>query len=86
MGIISDNASSSNDTINTQILSESYKRGSKINSSYGTIKEPETISPQLVHIDPIVQKRLLRKLDVRMIIWGFFASFSSYLNRNNMRK
>ncbi|KAI7848603.1 major facilitator superfamily domain-containing protein [Circinella umbellata] len=85
MGIISDSASSSNNSINEQILSEPYKGGSKINPSYGTIKELEDISSQLVPIDPIVQERLLRKLDVRMTIWGFFASFSCYLNRNNMQ-
>ncbi|KAG2227204.1 hypothetical protein INT45_008448 [Circinella minor] len=56
-----------------------------MNPSYGTIKELDDISFQLVPINPIVQERLLRKLDVRMTMWGFFGSLSCFLNRNNMQ-
>lgn len=39
-----------------------------------------------IYIDPVVEKRLLRKLDFRLISFAFFSYFTSNLVRNNMRK
>lgn len=33
-----------------------------------------------------LNKKLLRKLDARMLIWSFLAYFANLLDRNNMRK
>ena len=41
---------------------------------------------KIQYIDPVLEKRFLRKLDLRMVIWSFIASISNFLNRNNMRK
>lgn len=38
------------------------------------------------HIDPVIEKRLVRKLDSRMLLWSFLAYFANLLDRNNMRK
>ncbi|KAI8971648.1 major facilitator superfamily domain-containing protein [Mycotypha africana] len=37
-------------------------------------------------VDPIVEKRLLRKLDFRLITFAFFSYFTSNLVRNNMQQ
>lgn len=39
-----------------------------------------------IYVDPVVEKRLLRKLDLRLISFAFFSYFTSNLVRNNMRK
>jgi hypothetical protein len=41
--------------------------------------------PEII-IDPEVERRLLRKLDFRLISFAFFSYFTSNLVRNNMRK
>ncbi|KAL0139316.1 major facilitator superfamily domain-containing protein, partial [Mucor lusitanicus] len=38
-----------------------------------------------IYIDPVVEKRLLRKLDFRLISFAFFSYFTSNLVRNNMQ-
>ncbi|KAG2227203.1 hypothetical protein INT45_008447 [Circinella minor] len=40
---------------------------------------------KMQYIDPVLEKRFLRKLDLRMVIWSFIASISNFLNRNNMQ-
>ena len=37
-------------------------------------------------IDFIKERKLVRKLDIRMLIWSFFAYFANLLDRNNLRK
>ena len=37
-------------------------------------------------IDPIVRRRLVRKLDLRIIPWAILASFASKIDRSNLRK
>lgn len=39
-----------------------------------------------IYVDPVVEKRLLRKLDLRLISFAFFSYFTSNLVRNNMRR
>lgn len=42
--------------------------------------------PEEVTIDPQIERRLVRKLDLRLMIWAFLAYFANLLDRNNMRK
>ncbi|OAD78824.1 hypothetical protein PHYBLDRAFT_107518 [Phycomyces blakesleeanus NRRL 1555(-)] len=61
-------------------MNKSYKVDSaKIDDS---ITESETES--LPEIDPVVEKRLLQKLDRRLIVWAFFSYLTNSLIRNNM--
>ncbi|KAI8139421.1 major facilitator superfamily domain-containing protein [Fennellomyces sp. T-0311] len=56
-------------------------------------KKPEvTIGPPLgdddestYDIDPVKERKLVRKLDIRMLIWSFFAYFANLLDRNNLQ-
>ncbi|OAD08616.1 hypothetical protein MUCCIDRAFT_32942 [Mucor lusitanicus CBS 277.49] len=38
-----------------------------------------------IQVDPVVEKRLLRKLDFRLLTFAFFSYFTSNLVRNNMQ-
>lgn len=56
-----------------------------VHSSYS--EENTAIPTQSeIQVDPVVEKRLLRKLDFRLLIFAFFSYFTSNLVRNNMRK
>ncbi|KAI9248884.1 major facilitator superfamily domain-containing protein [Phascolomyces articulosus] len=37
-------------------------------------------------VDPILERKLVRKLDTHMLIWSFFAYFANLLDRNNLRE
>lgn len=57
----------------------------------GDKSKPEVIHAELgpqpqQEFDPMVRKRLIRKLDLRLLIWSFLAYFANLLDRNNMRK
>ncbi|KAG2215604.1 hypothetical protein INT45_000966, partial [Circinella minor] len=36
-------------------------------------------------IDIVMERKLVRKLDIRMLIWSFFAYFANLLDRNNLQ-
>ncbi|KAI9478460.1 MAG: major facilitator superfamily domain-containing protein [Benjaminiella poitrasii] len=38
-----------------------------------------------IEVDPAIEKRLLRKLDIRLLTFAFFSYFTSNLTRNNMQ-
>ena len=50
------------------------------------IQTERTIPPEEIPIDPQIERRLVRKLDLRLMIWAFLAYFANLLDRNNMRK
>jgi hypothetical protein len=56
-----------------------------VHSSFNT----ETTSPipakPTIEVDPVIEKKLLRKLDFRLMTFAFFSYFTSNLVRNNMR-
>ncbi|KAI7854086.1 major facilitator superfamily domain-containing protein [Circinella umbellata] len=39
---------------------------------------------KVLNIDPDIEKRLVRKLDMRMLLWSFLAYFANLLDRNNL--
>ena len=57
-------------------------------SSYGAIFG-EHDEDNVFHVEyqyAEIEKELVRKLDLRMMMWGFFAYFANNLDRNNLRK
>ena len=56
-------------------------------SSDGKLSSPvtENQKDRTPYIDPVIEKRLVRKLDVRMLLWSFLAYFANLLDRNNLR-
>ncbi|KAI7853969.1 major facilitator superfamily domain-containing protein [Circinella umbellata] len=70
----------------SSLLSEEYTVTLSENNitSYGTI-ENERIKPINDIFDPIIEKQLVRKLDIRMLTWAFFACFAKKLDRNNLQ-
>ncbi|KAI7882765.1 MFS general substrate transporter [Lichtheimia hyalospora FSU 10163] len=72
-------------TLNKQIIhgkpfdEETGKNGVEI------IQTERTIPPEEIPIDPEIERRLVRKLDLRLMIWAFLAYFANLLDRNNMR-
>lgn len=50
------------------------------------IIQTERTTPPEVSIDPHIERQLVRKLDLRLMIWAFLAYFANLLDRNNMRK
>ncbi|KAI9469802.1 MAG: major facilitator superfamily domain-containing protein [Benjaminiella poitrasii] len=56
-------------------------------SIHTAVSEENTAVPTkpTIEVDPVIQKRLLRKLDVRLLSFAFFSYFTSNLVRNNMR-
>ncbi|KAJ8655174.1 hypothetical protein O0I10_009209 [Lichtheimia ornata] len=45
----------------------------------------EIILKPSVVIDPIKERKLKRKVDLRLMVWSFLASFINMLDRNNMQ-
>ena len=45
----------------------------------------ENQKDRIPYIDPAIEKRLVRKLDLRMLLWSFLAYFANLLDRNNLR-
>ncbi|KAI9496133.1 major facilitator superfamily domain-containing protein [Zychaea mexicana] len=77
MGVpTTDSANSSSS--NQGSTADHYKPTAKISSP----AEDQNDAP---YIDPVVQKRLVRKLDMRMLIWSFLAYFANLLDRNNLQ-
>ncbi|KAI9270470.1 major facilitator superfamily domain-containing protein [Phascolomyces articulosus] len=72
---------------------EGYKKAPIKGNSYGTIiaggeeedNGEDDGSSSLYPIDLTVKERLVRKLDLRMMLWGFFAYFANNLDRNNLQ-
>lgn len=46
--------------------------------------EEIVLKPSVV-IDPVKERKLRRKIDLRLMVWSFLASFINMLDRNNMR-
>ena len=78
---------SSSSSSSSSLLSEEYTATFSENNTtaYGTI-DNERIKPINDVFDPIIEKQLVRKLDIRMLTWAFFACFAKKLDRNNLRK
>ncbi|KAI9273104.1 major facilitator superfamily domain-containing protein [Phascolomyces articulosus] len=56
-----------------------------INTSNHNEKEDGTSDGTPYSIDPVLQKRLVRKLDLRLTCWVFFGYFANNLDRNNLQ-
>ncbi|KAI8139416.1 major facilitator superfamily domain-containing protein [Fennellomyces sp. T-0311] len=66
--------------------------GTSFNSSQNSASADKSVasitSPQgeeVTYIDPAIEKKLVRKLDARMLIWSFLAYFANLLDRNNLQ-
>ncbi|CDS08555.1 hypothetical protein LRAMOSA09916 [Lichtheimia ramosa] len=47
--------------------------------------EEVVLKPSSVVIDPVKERKLRRKVDLRLMVWSFLASFINMLDRNNMQ-
>lgn len=56
-----------------------------VHSSFAEENAAPTPAKPTIEVDPVVEKRLLRKLDFRLMTFAFFSYFTSNLVRNNMR-
>jgi hypothetical protein len=69
-------------------MSTDYKNGSvngdKIEAEI--VNYEDALPDDTFSNEPEVKKRLLRKLDSRLMVWAFFGYFANGLDRNNMRK
>ncbi|KAI9496136.1 major facilitator superfamily domain-containing protein [Zychaea mexicana] len=48
-------------------------------------EESQTSQEKSYTVDPVLERKLIRKLDSRMLIWSFFAYFANQLDRNNLQ-
>lgn len=62
----------------------SYSDKGPLDSSF-TEETNVPVAKSTIEVDPAVEKRLLRKLDFRLMTFAFFSYFTSNLVRNNMR-
>lgn len=81
------NGSNASISSSSNIRNNESQTATKI-SSYGAIfggQDEDNMCPvEYRHAE--IKKELVRKLDLRMMLWGFFAYFANNLDRNNLRK
>ncbi|KAI9248881.1 major facilitator superfamily domain-containing protein [Phascolomyces articulosus] len=67
-------------------MTKGSDQGSSSDAKFSSSSAP--LDPQkesAPYIDPIIEKRLVRKLDLRMLLWSFIAYFANLLDRNNLQ-